>query len=55
MLIGMKIARRADVDERVARELFQHMIEKADAGRDFGDAGAAEIDLDIDIGFLGLA
>src|ERR1700724_3334926 len=51
MLVDMKIARRADVDvdQRVARELFQHMVEKADAGRDFGGTGALEIDADRDI------
>jgi ATP-dependent HslUV protease subunit HslV len=38
ILIEMKIARRADfdIDERVASELLQRMVEKANAGREFG-------------------
>ena len=57
MLIDMKIARRADfdIDQRMPGELLQHMVEKADAGRDFGEARAVEIDADRDLGFLGLA
>src|ERR1019366_9847954 len=57
MLVDMKIAFCTDVhvDQRVARELLQHMVEKADAGRDFGQAGAVEIDADGDIGFLGFS
>ena len=40
MLIDMEIALGGDVDvdQRMARELLQHMVEKADAGRDFGRA-----------------
>src|SRR5580704_1731208 len=57
MLIDMKIPRRADFDinQRVARKLFQHMVEKADPGRNSGHAGAVEIDADLDAGFFGLA
>ena len=57
MLIDMKIARRADFDinQRVARKLFQHMVEKADPGRNSGQAGAVEIDADLDGGFLGFS
>jgi hypothetical protein len=57
MLVDMKIAfcTYVDVDERVARELLQHMVEKADAGCDFGEASAVEIDADGDIGFLGFS
>ena len=36
-------------------ELLQHMVEKADAGRDFGLAGAVEINADLDFGFLGIS
>src|ERR1700730_1382006 len=57
MLIDMQIARRADFDihQRVARYLLQHMVEKANPGRNSGPAGAIEIDADLDVGFLGLA
>lgn len=57
MLIDMKIARRADFDinQRVVRKLFQHMVEKADPSRNSGHPGAVEIDADLDAGFLGLA
>src|SRR2546427_12035361 len=57
MLIDLKIARRADFDinQRVARKLFQHMVEKADSRRNSGHAGAVEIDADLDAGFFGLA
>src|SRR3990172_2167343 len=41
------------VDEAVARQLFQHVVEEADAGRDPRRAGAVEIDRRRDAGFLG--
>jgi hypothetical protein len=43
----------AEVDARVARQQIEHMVEKADAGRDRRHAGAVEIDRDLDVGFLG--
>ena len=57
VLVDMQIALRPDIDidQRMAGELFQHMVEKADAGRDFGGAGAIEIDANVNPGFLGLA
>ena len=57
MLVDMEIARRVDldIDQRMARELLQHMVEKADAGCDIGKAGAVESDADHDIGFLGFS
>ena len=57
VLIDMQVAGRAqaDVDQRVARELLEHMIEEADAGRDLIGAGAVEVDLDRDVGFARLA
>ena len=55
--VDMQIALRLhlEIDQAVARELLQHMVEKADAGRDLGTARAVEIDRDADLGFLGLA
>ena len=43
------------VDQAVARELLQHVIEKADAGFHIVNPGAVEIDLRHDAGFLGQA
>ena len=48
-------ASQRDVDQAVPGELLQHMVEKADAGRDLGRAGAVEIDAAGDPGFLGVA
>src|SRR3546814_1030145 len=39
----------------MSRELFEHMIEKADAGRDGVTAGAVEVDGHVDRGFARLA
>jgi hypothetical protein len=44
-----------DVDARVPRQQVEHVIEEADAGRDRRAAGPVEIDLDLHVGFLGLA
>ena len=44
-VIDVKIAlrRHGNVEEAVARELVQHVIEERHAGRDFGMSGAVEI------------
>jgi hypothetical protein len=57
VLVDVQIAgyRAPDVDQRVARELFNHVVEEADSGRHFISAGAVEIHLDCDIGLLGFA
>ncbi len=39
----------------MAGELLQHVVEKADAGRDVELAGAVEVDGGRDLGLLGLA
>ena len=39
----------------MARELFEHMVEKADPGRDLGGADAVEIDAALDLRLLGVA
>ena len=48
MLVDVEIALHvhADVDQRMARQLFDHMVEKADSGRHAVGAGAVEIDAD---------
>ena len=57
VIIDMEIALGLDrdVDERMAGQQVEHMIEEANAGRDVGHAGAVEIDRDLDLGLLGLA
>ena len=56
VLVDVEVALRrdADVDQAVARELLQHVVEEADAGRDLGLARAVEGDGDDDVGLLGL-
>ena len=41
------------VNQRMAGELFEHVIEKSDPGVHIINPGAVEIHLDGDIGFLG--
>src|SRR5690606_29791729 len=43
------------VDERVPRQLVEHLIEKADAGRHIVHAGAIEIHRYLDLGLVGRA
>jgi hypothetical protein len=52
MLVDMEIALHAevDVDQRVARELLDHVIEEADAGLDAIRAGAVDREIDRDLG-----
>jgi hypothetical protein len=44
-----------DVDARVPREQIEHVVEKANAGRDRRATDAIEIDFDLNVGFLGLS
>ena len=57
VVVDVQVALRPDrhVDQRMARKLLQHVVEKADAGGDFEAAGAVEIDFHRDGGLLGLA
>lgn len=57
VIINVQIADRLDreVDAGMAGEEIEHMVEKADAGRDISRAGAIEVHGDLDLGFLGLA
>ena len=54
MLVDVQVALdpAPDVDQRMAAELFDHVIEKSDPGRYVILAGAIEIDLDRDVGFV---
>jgi uncharacterized protein len=53
----MQVTHRLDlqVDERMTRQLFEHVIEKTDAGRNLIHAAAIEIDFDIYRRFARLA
>ena len=57
MRVDVQIALRLDVqvDHAVARDLVQHVVEETDAGGEFGDAGAVEIEGDADFCFQGIA
>jgi uncharacterized protein len=57
VLINVQIAHRLDrkINQRMARQLFEHVIKEPDAGRDRILSRAIEIDLDIDRRFVRLA
>ena len=57
VVVDVQVALGLDrhVDQRMARQLLQHVVEEADAGRDVEAAGAVDIDGDRDRGLLGLA
>src|SRR5271154_7639980 len=54
MVVDVAVALGPDgeVDEGMTRQLVEHMIEKADAGRDVGDARPIEIEADLDARLL---
>ena len=56
VLVDMEIAIhfQRHVDQRMAAELFDHMVEKADPRRDVVTARPVEIDLDEDFRFRGV-
>ena len=57
MIVDMAIALGADghIDERMASQLIEHVVEKADAGRNVGRARSVEVDGDLDARLLGFA
>ncbi len=57
VMIDMQIAvgLYRDVDARMPRQKIEHVIEKADSGRDIGLAGAIQIDRHLNVGFLGFS
>ncbi len=57
MLVDVQIALHGhrNVDQRMARQLFDHMVEETDSGGHRIVARAVEIDGDRDIRFLGRA
>src|SRR5262249_10588114 len=44
-----------EVDQAVARQQREHVVEEADAGGDVGAAGAVEVEGQLDLGLAGLA
>ncbi len=57
MIVDVAVALGAnfDVDKGMTRQLIEHMIEKADAGRNIGKTRSVEIEADLDARFFGLA
>ena len=57
VVVDMQVALHLDreVDQRMAGEEVEHMVEEADAGRDLGLAGAVESERHGDIGLVGAA
>src|SRR5262249_21645460 len=57
VVIDMQVALGLDreVDAGMARQKLEHVVEEADAGRDRRNAGAVEIDRNLDVGLLGAA
>ena len=45
----------AQVEESMAREAVEHMVEEGNPGRDFSAAAAVEPEIDPDLGLFGLA
>ena len=57
VLVNVQIAGdvAGDIDQRMAAELFDHVIEEADPGRNVISPGTVEINRDADVGFVSLA
>ncbi len=57
VVIDMEVAvgLHRDVDARMTRKEIEHVVEKADSGRNRRGALAVEVHRDLDLGFLGLA
>ena len=56
-MVDMEVAigLHGDVDAGMPGQQVEHMVEKADTGRNLGHARAIEVYRDLDVGFLGLA
>ena len=52
--VGVALGLHGEVDQRVPGERVEHVVVEPDAGGDVGAAGAVEVDLDEDLGLLGL-
>jgi hypothetical protein len=57
VLVDVQVALhfQPDVDQRMAAELLDHVVEEADPGRNVVGAGPVEVDLDEDVGLCRLA
>ena len=49
------LASIVEVDQAVARDLVEHVVEETDAGGELGRAAAVEVEPHADLGFLGVA
>lgn len=54
MAVDVQIAHRlaGQIDQAVARKLFQHVVQKTNAGRHVIDARSIQVDFDLDLGFF---
>jgi hypothetical protein len=57
MLVHIEIAASVDfeIERAVARNQFEHVIEEADSGGDARPSASIQIQLQPDVGFVGLA
>jgi hypothetical protein len=53
--VQVSYAMNVEVNQAVARDLVEHVVKKANAGRQLGLAGTVEVELDGDFGFGGVA
>jgi hypothetical protein len=53
--VSITLGPNLHVDQGMARQLIEHVIEKTDASRDIGKARPIEVDSDLDARFFGLA
>ena len=53
--VAVALGANRHIDQRMARELVEHVVEEADAGQNVRLARTVEIDLDLDRGLVGLA
>jgi hypothetical protein len=51
--VQVALGLQRDIDQRVAGQLLQHVVEEADAGRNVVGARAVEVDAGLDLGLLG--
>src|SRR5271157_2829358 len=53
--VAVALGSDGEIDEGMTRQLIEHGVEEADAGRDVGNARSVEIEADLDGRLLGLA
>ena len=45
----------SEIEQAVLRQVREHVVEEADAGRNLGTARAVQVDREVDLGFGGFA